>query len=240
MAKRKNIAKTVQATEDVPFDPADVTPEDRRRFERMADQEDDGNWRTKWRITLKQKRWAEAYVGEARGNGTQAARLAGFSDDSEKYLGVVGARMVGNDRVRRYVAYLLARGRGGPREVLAGIVELSTITADAFLSFDDKGNVRTDLDKARRLAALGAIKEIQCDPETGALTRVRLYDRQKAQLMLAKMHGQIVEKVEVEDVTPGQSAMGKLLGDPEAMKLARRLAARIGAGDEGGNGHARN
>lgn len=255
MAKRKNItAKAVRETEDLPVRAADLTLADRDRFERLAESEDDGAWRTKWRLTLKQRRWAKAYVGRAKGNGTEAARLAGFSDDNVNYLSVVGTRMLRNAKVLRYVAYLLNRNRGGPREVLAGIAELATTTAESFIAFDDNDNPYVDLAKARDAAALGAVRELVeesttydgKDGQPGYTERrlkVKLYDRQKAQESLAKINGQIKGTLEVSgtvhhkhDVRP---LLEKLVGDPGAYGAAKNLAERLAgpeaASNAGGN-----
>ncbi len=49
-------------------------------------------------LTEKQRRFVEAYVGEAQGNATQAARLAGYSGD-DPTLAVAGAKLIRNGKV---------------------------------------------------------------------------------------------------------------------------------------------
>jgi len=50
-------------------------------------------------LTEKQRRWVEAYMGEAKGNGTEAARLAGYKGNRNT-LSEVGHKMLKLDTVR--------------------------------------------------------------------------------------------------------------------------------------------
>jgi phage terminase small subunit len=49
-------------------------------------------------LTEKQRAFVAAYVGEAKGNGTHAARLAGYEGD-DKTLAVTASRLLGNAKV---------------------------------------------------------------------------------------------------------------------------------------------
>lgn len=53
-------------------------------------------------LTERQRRFVEAYVGEAQGNATHAARLAGYAGD-ENALAVAGAKLVRNAKVAEAV-----------------------------------------------------------------------------------------------------------------------------------------
>ena len=50
-------------------------------------------------LTEKQRRFVEAYMGEARGNATQAARLAGYAGD-DNTLRVVGSENLAKPAIR--------------------------------------------------------------------------------------------------------------------------------------------
>lgn len=54
-------------------------------------------------LTLKERRFVDAYLGSAAGNGTAAARTAGYKG-SPKVLGVQSARMLGKASVKAAVA----------------------------------------------------------------------------------------------------------------------------------------
>lgn len=54
-------------------------------------------------LTLKQKLFAEHYLGKAKGNATEAARLAGYAGDYD-VLRVVGAENLTKPNIRDYIA----------------------------------------------------------------------------------------------------------------------------------------
>src|SRR5690606_13108777 len=56
-------------------------------------------------LTEREHRFVRAYVGEAAGNGTEAARLAGYQG-SNKALGVTAVRLLGRASVQQAIAQL--------------------------------------------------------------------------------------------------------------------------------------
>lgn len=54
------------------------------------------------RLTEKQRKFVEAYIGEAKGNATQAARLAGYSGD-DGALAVRGSENVRKSKIRQAI-----------------------------------------------------------------------------------------------------------------------------------------
>jgi hypothetical protein len=66
------------------------------------------------KLTEKQARFAAVYIGEAIGNQTQAARLAGYKG-TDAYLNVIGYKLVRNGKVQAEIARL--RAQQGPKGV---------------------------------------------------------------------------------------------------------------------------
>lgn len=58
------------------------------------------------RLTDKQRKWAEAFAGEAKGNATRAAQIAGYSGD-ENALSSRGAENARNRKIRAYLRELV-------------------------------------------------------------------------------------------------------------------------------------
>jgi len=54
------------------------------------------------KLTLKQQRFVDAYMGEAKGNATQAARMAGYRGNAVT-LGVVGAENLGKLQIKEAI-----------------------------------------------------------------------------------------------------------------------------------------
>lgn len=59
-------------------------------------------------LTLKERRFVDAYLGSAKGNGTEACRLAGYRG-SRKVLGIQAGRMLAKAGVRAVIADRVAR-----------------------------------------------------------------------------------------------------------------------------------
>lgn len=109
-------------------------------------------------LTPKQRRWANAYLGEARGNATEAARIAGYRDP-----GVSGYENKRNQAIRAYVAERLEAESMSSVEVLAELSDVARADFRDFLQIkrDKDGeilDVRMDLSsKVKSLELLGKV-----------------------------------------------------------------------------------
>lgn len=110
-------------------------------------------------LTEKQRRFVEAYVGEAQGNATKAARLAGYSGD-DRTLAVKGAEAVRNGKVARAI--------------------------------EDARKATTSTAVATREERQAFLSKMMRDEE------IEPKDRLKACEVLGRMHGDFIEKHEVE------------------------------------------
>jgi phage terminase small subunit len=112
------------------------------------------------KLTPKQRRWAEAYAGEAAGNGTKAAQIAGYSGTREQFA-VIAYNNVRNPKIRAVLdawteSDSLVCGRVERLRILAAIAR-----GDAYdEKLDGQGN-RVELRVATkdRLAAIKALAE---------------------------------------------------------------------------------
>lgn len=96
-------------------------------------------------LTLQVRRFIDAYVGSARGNGTEAARQAGYKG-SKKVLGIQAVRLLGKASVR---AAIEAREE---RRAAKGIA-----------TADERDEVLSDILRDQRadgLTRISAIKEL--------------------------------------------------------------------------------
>jgi len=60
------------------------------------------------KLTLKQRRFIEAYIGEAQGNASEAAHLAGYSG-TRKTLEATGRQNLANPRIAKAILSLARR-----------------------------------------------------------------------------------------------------------------------------------
>lgn len=105
----------------------------------------------------KRKLFIEAYLGNARGNGTKAARIAGYEFPAEEAY-----RLLRNAQVRARIDERLAEAAISANEVLAELTDIAKSEWRDFieiLEWDDEGNplkVKMDLSqKVKSLELLG-------------------------------------------------------------------------------------
>jgi hypothetical protein len=233
---QKITTKAVQESEGLPPPSLATLP--------PAKPEDEGDapW-DKEGLTFKQRAFVKAFVGPAAGNATKAAAMAGYSDSNRNVLAVTGWETLRKPNVQRAISRAVAEREGGPEWTRAGVVEIARSSASDYLVFDtdEKGNriPRADLIAAMEAGALGTIKKIKFDPETGGIVQIEGYDRLAALNLLAKMHGIAPDQTNVTFTTPQQQALGQMLRDPAALAMARQLADRMN-GQHGTNGNGSN
>lgn len=143
-------------------------------------------------LPLKQRLFVAYYLGKAKGNGTLAARLAGYGSPTE-----AASRLLTFAKVKAAIEAKLAEVAMSSDEVLARLSDLAATTAADFSRFDaDKSPDRLpalDLRKAKRRGKLASVKKLkakQAGPDDPAvIVEVELHDAHKALALLAKYHG---------------------------------------------------
>jgi phage terminase small subunit len=132
-------------------------------------------------LTLKQERFVLAYVGEAKGNGTEAARQAGYSDPE-----VSAFNNKQNQAVRARIDELLRAEALTAAEVLAELTAVAKSPTDHFMQVvmpadDETGRemiVRLDYGaKIKSLELLGKYHALFTDKQeiNAKVTQVREY-----------------------------------------------------------------
>lgn len=121
------------------------------------------------RFTDKQELWYRAYIGPARFNATEAARVAGYKDPEQ-----AGFENKKNQALRARIDEELDALSASSSEVLAHIAEIATAEWDRF-------------------------QVIRYDPKTGEVseTRFDLGDKVKALELLGKHHQLFTDKVNI-------------------------------------------
>lgn len=165
-------------------------------------EQDDDPWDREG-LTLKQRRFCEAYIGEAAGNATRAAQIAGYRDDNYFSLAGTAADNLKKPQVRGFIGRLLAAQQCTPEYLRNRLAELSKSSLNDCITIGDDGKLELDMEQAARLGALGQIKEVREDvikggEETSLVRRtVKLHDPTRAIELLLKMQGALVERHEV-------------------------------------------
>ena len=147
-------------------------------------------------LTLKERRFVEAYLGEAAGNATRAARLAGYKG-SAITLGVVGYENLRKPQIRSAVTQIIEHD-----ELVAGRVERLR-----FMTRVMRGEERD-----QRITATGDVIEVRTP------TQVRLRAAEK----LCELAGDFREPDKDSDDLPADLTIDELFdlagiprGEPE-------------------------
>lgn len=110
------------------------------------------------KLTAKQERFANAYVGKARCNASEAARLAGYS---EKSASVIGHDLKKTSHIRARIDELLQANTLSPVEVLRELTDVGMRGLHEFVTitrFDADGNpVAAKMDASAKIKSLELI-----------------------------------------------------------------------------------
>lgn len=175
-------------------------------------------------LTLKQRKFCLAFVGEAAGDGTKAARIAGYRGNGVT-LAAVAYENLNKPQIQACITELRiqAEKKLGAKvlsaaEVLAGLTRIAE--ADVAEVFEADGSF--DLASAKRRGVSKLIKSMAFDKDTGRLTRLELHNAHGAHVDLGKYHKLFVDKFEIVQPEDLDAA------------LERELARVAGADQEAG------
>jgi phage terminase small subunit len=155
-------------------------------------------------LTYKQRLFVHYYLGESKGNATDAARRAGYRRPNE-----AGPRLAVKGGIRARIDAQLAGPALAANEVLARLSEQASSSIEPFLRIDSRGRATLDLAKARKLNKLHLIKKLK----RGKFgLEIELYDAQKALELLGKYHRLFAEKLDLGG-PDDKPLIVKVLGD---------------------------
>ena len=163
-------------------------------------------------LTGKQRSFINAYVGEARFNGTKAAILAGYSDKAAQQI---ASENLLKPVIRQEIDSILEMRTLGANEVLDRLTEHANSSVGIFLR-TDTAEPEFDLDSDTAKANLHLLKKLkltkrsrhtdQGDYEDTSV-EIELYDAQNALQQLGRYHKLFVDKSEVTGVNGGPLAV---------------------------------
>ncbi|KKL63141.1 hypothetical protein LCGC14_2178060, partial [marine sediment metagenome] len=134
----------------------------------------------------KQVKFVLEYCGVANANATEAADRAGYGGDRGT-LQSIGSTLLKKPKVKAAILARFDELSAPGEEILKRMTEDARLSVTELLHFDKDGlaSVRITKEQAERYGTL--IKEIECDPETGHIVKLKLNDSQKARTDLAKI-----------------------------------------------------
>ncbi len=140
-------------------------------------------------LTLLQTRFVDSYLGEANGNATKAARLAGYAAKTDDCMGQTGYDTLHSPAVQaeiqRRTAAIARASKGkvlSAESLLALLSEQATLEVGDILDADGYPSV----DATKKGRAKRHVRRIR---ETRNGTEIDLLDATKARELLGKYHG---------------------------------------------------
>lgn len=110
-------------------------------------------------LTHKQRLFVAYYLGEAKGNATQAARMAGYAWPHK-----VAERLVGKSGIKAAIAAKLAKAAMSADEVLARLSEFAAADLSEYITVDEDGEGWVDLTRAKK--RLRVVKKLKFTRKT--------------------------------------------------------------------------
>jgi len=131
-------------------------------------------------LNFKQRLFVEAYIGEANGNATEAARIAGYAHPNTQ-----GPRLLVNVCVQAQVARRLSCAALAANEVLARVSDIASADVLDFVEFDDSGEWTVSLKLTKRRGKGHVIRKLK-KGELG--TEIELRDSLAALIKIGEYH----------------------------------------------------
>jgi hypothetical protein len=140
-------------------------------------------------LSVQERKFVLAYVGEANGNGQLACKLAGIAVEGAYINRAARAsQMMKRQAIRNAIdawfqAYALTAV-----ELTAQVADIANASMAPFTQVEADGSIVIKVSDDDTWAAYQHwIKEIECDPKTGRITRIVLHDAQGARRDMMKI-----------------------------------------------------
>lgn len=167
------------------------------------------------KLTYKQRLFVNAYLGEADGNASQAARIAGYGQPH-----MAGPRLIAIDYIQSLISRRVDIAAMTANEVLARISEFGSADIGDYLEEQPDGSLRVLLAEAKKAGRTRVIKKIKItrktstssrgDVEEEVVTELELHSPLVALDKLAQHHG-LYRELKAND----DRELDKLLEDAE-------------------------
>ena len=145
-------------------------------------------------LTSKQRKFIDAYLGQANGNATEAARLAGYQGNPDA-LRVEGSRLLTNANISTEIERVLTEYAMPKEEILARLTDQARGAAEC-LTIISPHVAGIDFEKLREANKLHLIKSLKYT-DKGQLI-VEFYDAQSALEKLGRYYRLFNRKEESE------------------------------------------
>jgi hypothetical protein len=184
--------KQVQEGEDRPFVPPQQVP--------VGPEIDDDDPCGDEGLSIRRRLFVEYITGEALGNASRSAKLAGYSDSNRHVLDQTASRLLRFVEIQQAIARRLAAKLLKPEAIRARVAELAGATMANFLKVGADGKPEMDWPAAAAAGAIGQVREYTEEGVEGAgqpvvfKRKFKIQDPIRALELLAKVQGLINDR----------------------------------------------
>lgn len=154
------------------------------------------------KLTPKERRFVNFYVGKANWNATKAARMAGYAQESYAYLRTIAYKLLQKQEIRTAIDEILDAETMETREILARLATIARGDIGDLITLV-KGpdgtpiDWRFDIVKAKQLGKTKHIKKVKMSPRGNV--EIELYSPIDALEKLGRYRGLWKTVITVED-----------------------------------------
>lgn len=160
-------------------------------------------------LTYKETLFVNAYLGEANGNGSEAARIAGYN-----HPGQLAYRLLQKHSIRTAIAARVTKAAMSADEVLARITEFATGSLEPFVKIEgDKWSF--SIVQGKKRGKLRLLKKLKTNDHG---IEIEVHSPLDALDKLAKYHGLYVEKIKIDSSQDVADVQDFLADDPPKAK----------------------
>jgi phage terminase small subunit len=163
-------------------------------------------------LTIKERKFLTAYIKNG-GNATRAAIACGYS---KKTAGTIGCELLRKPQIKAALEKHMEQSAASAAEVLATLTEVLHGGAAQAIKVDPTtGHPVYDFTGPEAQAKLGLIQELSYS-DFGP--RIKFYSRLEAAALLAKYHGLLRDRIEIES-------------KPDVARLRSEILEKLGRGE---------
>jgi phage terminase small subunit len=177
------------------------------------------------RLTDRQRLFVAAYLGPAKGNASEAARIAGYSHPAQ-----VGSRLVHKSAVSEQIKAGLTEVALTSSQILANLSEIADGSLDDYLKVTTRGKVTLDLAKAKKAEKLRLIRKIKID--RNGEVQIELHDPIRALDLLGKYRNLFTDRDASTESTTRSNPLS-----PDEAEIASDAIANKRTDDDNSNNH---
>jgi phage terminase small subunit len=166
-------------------------------------------------LTLQQWKFIDAYLNEAGGNATRAARIAGYGSTYAS-SSVAGHSLVNHPKIARLIKEQLEHHGMSATQTVYNLAQLANVSVGDFFKLNEDGSIVVkngqpviDFNRAKQEGRLHLVQEITLNAD-GSI-KIKLPNKLEANIAFLKYHGLLRDQIDVTIKSDGDQIKREIL-----------------------------